>query len=56
MMRNYVILSDSACDIPQKLLDEWKVRICTLSHRYDDGTEERLSSGEVSVRGLLGYQ
>ena len=41
MMRNYVILSDSACDIPQKLLDEWKVRICTLSHRYDDGTEER---------------
>ena len=24
--------------------------------RYDDGTEERLSSGEVSVRGLLGYQ
>lgn len=27
-----------------------------LHVRYDDGTEENLSSGEVSVRGLFGYQ
>ena len=26
-----------------------------LAVRYDDGTEEVLRSGEVSVRGLYGY-
>ena len=28
---------------------------CGLAVRYDDGTEEVLRSGEVSVRGLYGY-
>ncbi len=40
-MKNYVILSDSACDIPADLLEKWNVRVCTLSHRYDDGVEEK---------------
>ena len=31
--------------------DDFALRV-----RYDDGTEEDLSSGEVSVRGLFGYQ
>ena len=31
--------------------DDFSLRV-----RYEDGAEEDLNSGEVSVRGLFGYQ
>lgn len=34
-----------------EITDDFALRV-----RYDDGTEEVLNSGEVSVRGLFGYQ
>lgn len=34
-----------------EITDDFALRV-----RYEDGTEEDLNSGEVSVRGLLGYQ
>ena len=34
-----------------EVTDDFALRV-----RYEDGTEETLNSGEVSVRGLFGYQ
>ena len=47
-----VIRGDTAREaFALEITDEFALRV-----RYDDGTEETLNSGEVSVRGLYGYQ
>ena len=47
-----VIRGDTVRDaFALEITDDFALRV-----RYDDGTEEVLNSGEVSVRGLYGYQ
>ncbi len=36
-MNNYVIFTDSACDMPAKVLDEWGVRYANLTFSFDGG-------------------
>lgn len=59
-MSNYVIATDSGCDIDAKVLDEWGVIYSPLSFRFGDGIEHyndemsasefygRMRAGEVS--------
>lgn len=39
-MANYVIFTDSACDISQEMLKDWNVKSCSLSFRFDQTGEE----------------
>lgn len=39
-MRDFVIFADSACDISSELLNEWKVRFCTLSLTFSNDVKE----------------
>ena len=41
-MRDYVIFSDSACDISLDLLNEWGVKYCSLSLVFNDDPKEYL--------------
>ncbi len=36
-MNNYVIFTDSACDMPAKVLEEWGVRYVSLGFSFDGG-------------------
>ena len=47
-MRDYVIFTDSACDIKPALLAEWGVMSCELSFRFDD-SEKEYSNADMSV-------
>lgn len=39
-MNNYVLFTDSGCDIPPKMLKEWDVRYASLSFMFDGDTVE----------------
>ena len=47
-MRDYVIFSDSACDIKPELLAEWGVPYRNLTFRFD-GEEKEYSNDDMSV-------
>ncbi len=38
-MRDYIIYTDSACDIKPDILSEWGVLCCSLTFRFNDGKE-----------------
>lgn len=46
MMKNYVIYTDSACDIPAEQLAQWGVKFCSLSLVFDDA-EKEYRDGEI---------
>ncbi len=48
-MRDYVIFSDSACDIKPELLAEWGVPYRSLTFRFD-GEEKEYSNDDMSVK------
>lgn len=48
-MRDYVIFTDSACDIKPELLAEWGVPYRSLTFRFD-GEEKEYSNDDMSVR------
>ena len=48
MMRDYVIFTDSACDIKPALLAEWGVMSRDLSFRFDD-SEREYSNADMAV-------
>ena len=48
MMRDYVIFTDSACDVKPALLAEWGVRSRDLSFRFDD-SEREYSNADMAV-------
>ena len=39
-MNEYVIVTDTACDISPKLLDEWGVQYCALTFKFTDSDTE----------------
>ena len=39
-MNNYVIITDSACDIKPSVLEEWGIKYATLSFRFSDDNVE----------------
>ena len=39
-MKDYVIFVDSACDIPQNLLNDWELKYCSLSLVFSDDEKE----------------
>ena len=39
-MRDYVIYTDSACDIPEETLHEWGVRYCWLTYTFEGEARE----------------
>ena len=47
-MRDYVIFTDSACDIKPELLCEWGVPYRSLTFRFD-GNETEYSNDDMSV-------
>ena len=47
-MRDYVIFTDSACDIKPELLEEWGVPYRSLTFRFD-GEEKEYSNDDMSV-------
>ena len=48
-MRDYVIFTDSACDIKPELLSQWGVSYRSLTFRFD-GEEKEYSNDDMSVR------
>ena len=48
MMRDYVIFTDSACDVKPALLAEWGIRSRDLSFRFDD-SEREYSNADMAV-------
>ena len=46
-MNPYIIYTDSACDIPPALLDEWGVKRCDLSFQFD-GEEKIYTNFELT--------
>lgn len=48
-MRDYVIFTDSACDIKPELLAEWGVPYRSLTFRFD-GEEKEYSNDDMSVK------
>ena len=39
-MEDYVIYTDSACDVPQEILKEWGVRYCPMTYIFDGETQQ----------------
>ena len=48
-MGNYVIFTDSACDIPAETLEEWGVKYCCQTFVFDDSARE-YSNYEMPVK------
>lgn len=48
-MRNYIICTDSGCDISPQLLDEWGIRCCPLKFRFD-GDNTEYSNDDIDVK------
>ena len=48
-MREYVIFTDSACDISREMLNEWGVRSCALTFRFD-GDSKEYSDYEMDIK------
>lgn len=42
MKEDYVIITDSACDIPERVLKEWNVQSIRMPFMFTDNNEERL--------------
>ena len=47
-MNDFVIFTDSGCDIPSQILDEWGVKACSLTFKFDDD-DTVYSNGEMSA-------
>lgn len=45
-MNDYVIFTDSACDIPVETLSEWGVKVCPLTLAFT-GSEQQYRDGEI---------
>ena len=39
-MKDYIVYTDSACDIDPKILAEWGVSYSSLTFRFDDSEKE----------------
>lgn len=52
-MNNYVIFTDSGCDIPQSMLDTWGVRACDLTFVFD-GKGPEYRTGDMSPEAFYG--
>lgn len=50
-MREYIIFTDSACDIKPEILKEWGVEHCSLTLRFDGEDAEYLND-EIDVKGF----
>ncbi len=48
-MSNYVIFTDSACDIKQETLNEWGVKYCALSFTFS-GEERQYSNYDLTAK------
>ena len=48
-MRDYIIFTDSACDISPELLCKWGVRTCSLTFRFS-GEDKEYSNSEMNVK------
>ncbi len=48
-MNNYVIYTDSACDIKPELLAEWGVPFCSLTFRFEND-EKEYSNNDMNVK------
>lgn len=48
-MQNYVIYTDSACDIKPEMLKEWGVLYSCLTFHFDD-SEKEYSDGEMDIK------
>ncbi len=48
-MRDYIIFTDSACDIKPELLSEWGVQYCSLTLRFT-GEENEYLNDEIDVK------
>ena len=48
-MRDYVIFTDSACDINPTMLEEWGVKACSLTFRFD-GDEKEYSNYDMDSK------
>jgi fatty acid-binding protein DegV len=51
-MRDYVIFTDSACDIKPELLSQWGVSYRSLTFRFD-GEDKEYSNDDMSVAEFL---
>ena len=49
MADNYVLITDSACDISPEKLDEWKVRLIRMPYLFTDTGREQLDHDEPSA-------
>lgn len=47
-MSNYVIITDSACDISTEILNDWNVKYINLTFRFD-GEEKEYSNDEMDI-------
>ncbi len=50
-MREYIIYTDSACDINSEFLNSWGVRSCSLTFRFSDEDKEYLND-EVEAKAF----
>ena len=48
-MRDYIIFTDSACDIKPEILAEWGVKYCSLTLRFTGEDKEYLND-EIDVK------
>ena len=48
-MNNYLICTDSACDLPSVLLDELGIKSCPLTFRFD-GDDKEYENGEMDTK------
>ena len=49
VMKDYIIFTDSACDIKPEILDEWGVKYCSLTLRFTGEDKEYLND-EIDVK------
>ena len=54
MADNYVLITDSACDILPDKLAEWKVEMIPLGYLFTDTGKEQLDHGEP-IRDFYRY-
>ena len=48
-MSNFVILTDSACDINQELLKKWEVELCEMTFAFS-GEDKQYSNFELTTK------
>ena len=52
-MNNYVIYTDSACDIAPEILEEWGVRVIPLTFMFQD-EDKQYSNYDLSAKDFYG--